>query len=251
MSRRKEEVGSCRYLHPVLGQVHIKVHGTTRHISARWVGQEVCVTIPPGLSPADFERFMASAQETLLARRPKLHYVAGQLIEAPEIDISLRDGCLPGRRRVRIDVCTSSPQRGKAVNYTITVDLSKIGGWGSAIGQSFVNNNVIVVATHATEMLVIPQARRIAASLGCEPGAWAVRECKTRLGSCSSSRVITLSPRLIFMPEHLRRYIICHELAHLTEMNHSAAFHRLCNAYCDGREAELRAEVRRFRYPVF
>ncbi len=246
-----EEVVSCRYRHPALGIVHIRVHGTIRHISARWVGQEVHVTIPPGLSPADYDRFISSAQHTLLARRPALHFTPGQIIDAPDIDITLRSAKLPGRRKVNIDICTSAAVRGKAINYTVTIDMPGDEGWESAEAQSTLNHAVLTVASHATRELIVPEARRIAASLGCAPRAWAVKECKTRFGSCSSTGLITLSPRLIFMPGHLRRYIICHELAHLTEMNHSAAFHRLCNDYCGGHEAELRAELRRLRFPVF
>ncbi len=33
-------------------------------------------------------------------------------------------------------------------------------------------------------------------------------------------------------------------------MNHSAAFHELCNAYCDGREAELQRRLRAWRFPL-
>ena len=53
------------------------------------------------------------------------------------------------------------------------------------------------------------------------------------------------------MPADLRRFVVCHELAHLSEMNHSAAFHRLCDSYLGGREAELNRAVKAFRFPVF
>ncbi len=53
------------------------------------------------------------------------------------------------------------------------------------------------------------------------------------------------------MPEHLCDYIIYHELAHLTEMNHGERFHTLLNQYLEGREATLSKELQRYSWPVF
>ena len=70
------------------------------------------------------------------------------------------------------------------------------------------------------------------------------------LGHCSRSGVITISAYVLFFPQHLRQYIVCHELAHLTHFDHSEAFHRLCNEYCHGNETLWRREVRQFRFPI-
>ena len=43
-------------------------------------------------------------------------------------------------------------------------------------------------------------------------------------GSCNARGVVRLNWRLIQMPLHLIDYVVAHELAHLIEMNHSAAF---------------------------
>lgn len=51
-----------------------------------------------------------------------------------------------------------------------------------------------------------------------------IRDQKTKRGTCSSQKNIWLNRRLIKMPPTISEYVICHELAHLQEMNHSPHF---------------------------
>jgi len=53
-----------------------------------------------------------------------------------------------------------------------------------------------------------------------------ITSAKTRWGSCTSKRNLNFSYRLILCPEKVIDYVICHELAHLKEMNHSKKFRR-------------------------
>jgi predicted metal-dependent hydrolase len=55
----------------------------------------------------------------------------------------------------------------------------------------------------------------------------AVKEQKSIWGSCSARGNINLNCRLLFLPPHLVRHVLLHELCHLKEMNHSNAFHDL------------------------
>lgn len=66
---------------------------------------------------------------------------------------------------------------------------------------------------------------------------------RTRWGSCSTRGGIALNWRLIFLPLPLVDYVVCHELAHLKEMNHGPRFWSLVERLCPdwrARRRELR-----------
>ncbi|OGC51537.1 hypothetical protein A2982_02935 [candidate division WWE3 bacterium RIFCSPLOWO2_01_FULL_39_13] len=52
----------------------------------------------------------------------------------------------------------------------------------------------------------------------------AVRNQKTRLGSCSSKKNLNFNWQIVKFPEEHMKYVIKHELAHLVHQNHSKHF---------------------------
>jgi predicted metal-dependent hydrolase len=74
-----------------------------------------------------------------------------------------------------------------------------------------------------------------------------IRGQKTRWGSCSARKSISLNYKLLFLPPDLVRYVLVHELCHTKHLNHSAKFWALLDQkYPDYRQArvELRASWR-------
>jgi predicted metal-dependent hydrolase len=51
-----------------------------------------------------------------------------------------------------------------------------------------------------------------------------VRRQRTRWGSCTAARAVSLNESLVFLPQHLVRYVLVHELAHTRRLDHSPAF---------------------------
>lgn len=80
----------------------------------------------------------------------------------------------------------------------------------------------------------------LAAEKGADVKQVTVRNQRSRWGSCSARGTVSLNWRLVQAPESVRDYIICHELAHLRQMNHSARFWAQVEAYFPAwRDAEL------------
>ena len=66
----------------------------------------------------------------------------------------------------------------------------------------------------------------------------AIRDPRTRWGSCSRQRNLSFSWRLLLAPPAVLEYVVVHELLHLREPSHTRAFWRLVDAAQPGwREA--------------
>ena len=72
--------------------------------------------------------------------------------------------------------------------------------------------------------LISPVAHDLAGRLGKRVTHISVRDPKSRWGSCSQEGRLSFSWRLVMAPDHVLRYVVAHEIAHLRELNHSDRF---------------------------
>jgi len=75
------------------------------------------------------------------------------------------------------------------------------------------------------------RAEFFAQKMGLSYSELRFRKMKSRWGSCSSQKKITLNTALMKVDKALIDYVVVHELAHLVHMNHSKAFHALVAEY--------------------
>jgi hypothetical protein len=83
--------------------------------------------------------------------------------------------------------------------------------------------------------------------LGVATPALRLSSARTRWGSCNHRGDIALNWRLLLMPLPVVDYVVCHELAHLKEMNHSPRFWSVVEQLCpdwQARRLELRQLAR-------
>jgi predicted metal-dependent hydrolase len=91
-----------------------------------------------------------------------------------------------------------------------------------------------------------------AARLGVPTPPLRLSSARTRWGSCNHRGAIALHWRLILMPLPVADYVVCHELAHLKEMNHGPRFWSIVASLCPDWQTRRR-ELRQIaeQLPVF
>ncbi|AFN03473.1 hypothetical protein PFC_02555 [Pyrococcus furiosus COM1] len=75
------------------------------------------------------------------------------------------------------------------------------------------------------------KAREIAKDFGISPKRIYVKAMRTKWGSATWRKSITLNFSSAALPEELFHYLVIHELAHLIELNHSKRFWSLVASY--------------------
>ncbi len=85
---------------------------------------------------------------------------------------------------------------------------------------------------------------------GARFAGWRLSSARTQWGSCSQDGRIRLNWRLVHFPLPVIDYVIAHELAHLTELNHSARFWSTVAELLPGFEA-ARDQIKRIDLDSF
>lgn len=74
------------------------------------------------------------------------------------------------------------------------------------------------------ELHLVPWLRHLSQELDLPFNRAAVRGQKTLWASCSGKKNISLNYKLLFLPPHLVRYVLIHELCHTIHLNHSPKY---------------------------
>ena len=85
-----------------------------------------------------------------------------------------------------------------------------------------------------------PRLAELAALHGFTYNNVRIKHNVSNWGSCSELGNINLNLNLMRVPEHLRDYVMLHELCHLRYMNHGTEFHALLEEVCPDHRALAR-----------
>jgi predicted metal-dependent hydrolase len=86
---------------------------------------------------------------------------------------------------------------------------------------------------------LLPRLFDLAVAHGLTVTRAAIRNQRSRWGSCSRGGAIALNFRLVQMPPSVCEYVLLHELMHLRQQNHSRRYWRLVEQVCPAfRDAE-------------
>ena len=222
-----------------VGVVHVLVKPNSRSVKARWKGERLHATVPPYITPDQLIDILKGMVPKLEQHKPDALYRIGQEIQMPDFSVSIR--------------AQSHVPDKMLMNYRNGRGSIEVGtNWDMASHDTVIAISKMLcrLAQRIAPSILLPQAREVAQRIGRQPMLWTISNGHRVLGHCDSRGVIALSHALVFYPLHLRDYVICHELAHLSELNHSPRFHQICDTYCQGREQELIAELKAYSPPI-
>ncbi len=228
--------------HQLLGRVILSVNSNSRSFTARWKADEVNLSVPVGTTREKVLEVLDEMAPKLLSRRPCDIYSIGMTISVPGLEVELaRQHIKP--QHLLINYATDQEPKVKLL-LGGDVDIT------SAVGKDLVTRGLKTVANYYAPSLLLPRAQEIASSLGVKVKGWSIGRGDRRLGCCNSNGEISLSRICVYLNQELRDYVVCHELAHISEMNHSQRFHDICNRYLDGRERELEHLLKTYPWPI-
>jgi predicted metal-dependent hydrolase len=193
-------------------RVQFRQNARARRLSLRVArnGGGVTLTAPMGVSLAAAKGFAIDKQDWL---RRTLDGQPEQIVVAPGVQIPVEGRVLP--------VTVGPGKRGaRVLDDRIEVAVARPGP------------RIVAALKLLARDRLAAASGRYAAQLGRSHGRITLRDTRSRWGSCGPTGDLMYSWRLIMAPTEVLEYVAAHEVAHLVEMNHSAAFWSVTAGLC-------------------
>ena len=222
------------------GKIHFVVRRSARNITMRVKEDGLHVTTPP-------YRSITALLEAIAPFRERLRNVCSEVKPKPfDLNFSIEAECF----RLKLE---TSPLKNFTVSMrdeTVVIACPAHADFTTERVQTLVKNAVMRAMRKKAEEYLPPLVQYWSSLFDLPYNKVTISKARSRWGSCSSKRDISLSFYLMLLPAHLMDYVILHELEHTREMNHGPKFWELLNQLTDGKALALRKELRMHR-PVF
>lgn len=222
------------------GKIHFVVRRSARNITMRVKEDGLHVTTPP-------YRSITALLEAIAPFRERLRNVCSEVKpKLFDLNFSIEAECF----RLKLE---TSPLKNFTVSMrdeTVVIACPAHADFTTDRVQTLVKNAVMRAMRKKAEEYLPPLVQYWSSLFDLPYNKVTISKARSRWGSCSSKRDISLSFYLMLLPAHLMDYVILHELAHTREMNHGSKFWELLNQLTDGKALALRKELRMHR-PVF
>ena len=184
-------------------------------------GKTLKLTVPPHVQQAELQAFL---------ERNK-NWVAAKLSRLPK-SVKIAEGSTIPYKGVAHKIVHLDRLRGVVEAKTVLGEPTLlVPGEPASIPrkvQAFLKSE----ARKALNAAVDTHARR----LNVRPKTIRITDTTSRWGSCSTTRTLSFSWRIIMAPPPVLDYLAAHEVAHLREMNHSDQFWKLVAELCPAME---------------
>lgn len=211
--------------------VAIRRNARARRLTLRLApdGSEVRVTLP---------RWCAG-REALAFVHARSGWLAEQLAKIPAARPPAPGGTLLYRgRELTIDWREGNPRTARIAGESISIGgprdnlAPRLRRWLEREASRLMAGDVADFAARAG--IAAPQMR--------------LTRAQRRWGSCSTSGTVRINWRLVQAPDHVRRSVVAHEIAHCLHFDHSPAFHaalaRIFDGEIDAADAWIKAHGR-------
>lgn len=219
------------------GQIIIHTRRGARNITMRVKPDGLHLTVPP-------RSLLKKVLEVLQPYRKQLLEQFEQIAPKP-VDLSFR---------IHADCFHLSLASSKLKHFTIRREEEKMiiycpenVDFKREDVQKLVRSAILRAMKKAAETYLPPLLSMWAERFGLTYRKVRITSARSRWGSCSAARTISLSCYLMLLPAKLMDYVILHELAHTKEMNHGPRFWELLDGMTEGKALLLRKELRAYR----
>jgi predicted metal-dependent hydrolase len=196
------------------------------------------VIVPRGVGDAEVDRYLEEKRSWIENKVVNAREIAARL---PRLGLQRPGFVWLAGDQVPVEIATTTapPALARLVarlrdGHLVVADVAQGDGGGSA--------------ARAIERWYRREARRVigrvaareAERLGLQFGALAIRDQRTRWGSCSPQGNLSFSWRLLVAPHDVLAYLVVHELCHLREPSHQKPFWRMLDAARPGWQEQAR-----------
>lgn len=221
-----------------IGRVLIKRSLRARRIAIHVRDGEVELVLPKGVDECRGVEFLYQNRDQIVQFLEKRKPVARVYDENTEITMLSFS--------VKIVRCGDEPSA-RLSNGVLMINFPEKEPISSQKNQQSIKK-VILAAMHSEAKRVLPQRLdSLAKKFNFAYGKVTIRTTKTRWGSCSSAKNISLSTFLMLLPPVLADYVMLHELCHTKEMNHGKNFWNLMDSVTDGMSAKYRQKLKKYQ----
>lgn len=223
-----------------LGYIYIKENARARRLIFRCRDGFLHCTTPSYCSEDEIRRAIEKMRSQLFHLLQKNKNTKKDTLFSPHTTFEVEGTSFFSQQE---DGTPCVTQNGNRIIFHYPADFD----WNSTKNQMWLTAVLERILKQKAKYVLLPRLEELARQRELKFNKASVNSAKTRWGSCSSKRDIHLSLYLMVLPQHLRDFIMHHELTHLVEMNHGPHFHALLNHAVGGQEKALKKEIKQYQ----
>jgi predicted metal-dependent hydrolase len=226
----------------LIGEIVVAKHSQSRRITIRLRPGSLPKVIIPRLMPFETGyRFAVEKQQWIIEHTEKINRSqATKPIFDEKTIFTTRFHQITIEKQIGKNITTQKTNNQIKLIFPLETHL------GDPSVQILIKNYITNILRSEAKGYLPSRVELLARQHGFKYNKVAVKDVKSRWGSCSGTNNINLNIHLMRLPEHLSDYIILHELCHTVHKNHGERFHQLLEKITGG-EKLLEKELKKYK----